>query len=95
MYTSCIVGGNKLVMLLKVFVVCALEVANENSLQKSGDVQSGPSDDMISRIGVGSGIGTLEASGFIVKKISMLFLDNSSAVVLHAPGDVEISCKEP
>ena len=84
-------------------MVCALEVANENSLQKSGDVQSGPSGDMISRVGVGSGIGTLEASGFIVKKFSILFLDNSSAVVLHAPGtymvscqgDVKISCKEP
>ena len=40
--TSCIVGGNKLIILLQVFyklVVCALEMANENSLQESGDVQ--------------------------------------------------------
>ena len=52
----------------------------------SDDVQSGPSGDMISRVGAESGIGTLEVSGFIVKKFSMLFLDNSSAVMLHAPG---------
>ena len=49
-------------------------------------MESGPSGDMISRVGTKSGIGTLEASGFIVKEFSMLFLDNSSAVVLHAPG---------
>ena len=61
-------------------------MANENSLQKSGDVQSGPSGEMISRVGAGSGVGILEASGFVVKKFSMLFLDSSSAVVLHAPG---------
>ena len=76
-------------------------MANKNSLQKSNDVQSGPTGDMISRVGAGSGVGVLEASGFIVKKFSMLFLDSSLAVVLHAPGiymaicqgDVKIGCK--
>ena len=61
-------------------MVCALEMANET-------VYKSQSGDMISRvISVGSGIGTIKASGFVVKKFSMLFLDNSSAVVLHTPG---------
>ena len=68
-------------------MICStFEIVNENSLQKSCDVQSGPSGDIICRIGAGRGVGTLEACGFMVKKVIIWFLDNWSAVVLHIPG---------
>ena len=51
-------------------MICStFEIVNENSLQKSCDVQSGPSGDIICRMSAGKGVGTLEASGFMVKKV--------------------------
>ena len=56
-----------------VLLCCLLLIANEKSLQKSNDVQSGPSDDTISRMGAGRGAGTLEISGLILKNVAILF----------------------
>ena len=58
----------------------------KNNLQKFSDVQSGPSGSINCEILVGRGAGTLETSGFIVKKCAIQFLDSWSAVVLQAPG---------
>ena len=58
----------------------------KSSSQNSSNVQSDPSGDINCEIVVGRGAGTWEASGFIVKKLVMQFLDIWSAVVLQAPG---------
>ena len=63
-------------------------MVSTNSLRKSGDVQSGPSDVINSEIVFGRGAGSLESSGFIMKKLVMQFLDIWSAVVLQATGTV-------
>ena len=55
----------------------------KNNLQKFSDVQSGPSGSINCEILVGRGAGTLETSGFIVKKCIIQFLDSWSAVVLY------------
>ena len=68
-------------------MVCnAFWIVAKNSWQKFSDVQSGPSGDISCEIVVGRGIGTLEISGFIVKKLDTQFLDSWSAVVLQTPG---------
>ena len=58
-------------------MVCnAVEIVAKNSSQKSGDVQSGPLGDINCEITIGRGAGTMETSGFIVKKLVMQFLDS-------------------
>ena len=59
------------------FVICnAAEIADKNSLQKSGDD---------CKMGFGRGVETLETSEFVVKKVVIQFLDSWSAVALQAP----------
>ena len=65
---------------------CPLQIANENSLQNSGDVQSGPSGETISRMDAGRGVGAVEISGFILKNVAISFRDNWSAAVFLIPG---------